>query len=222
MVDNAETQLDYTTIRSPIAGRTGIRLVDPGNILHAATATGIVVVTQVQPISVIFTLPADRLQGVDKAMAAAPLKAVARSRDGGSELGRGTVGLIDNQIDRTTGTMRLKATFPNRDNTLWPGDFVNVRVLVRTRRDVLTIPSAAVQRGPNGAFAYVVKRDGTVDMRLLQLGEEAGATTVVEGGLRDGERVTTSNQYRLQPGASVQIVAPAAGGAGRAEGTPAP
>jgi multidrug efflux system membrane fusion protein len=206
MIDNARTQLDYTTIRSPIHGRTGIRLTDPGNIVHAATATGIVVVTQVQPISVIFTLPADGLSAVTKAMALAPLSVTAISRDGKNPLGSGTVGLIDNQIDQATGTMRLKATFPNQDSRLWPGDFVNARVLVQTRRDVLTIPSIAVQRGPRGVFAYVVKPDSTVEMRPLQVGEESGAVTIVEKGLQAGERVTTNNQYRLQPGSRVQLV----------------
>ncbi|HEX4586064.1 MAG TPA: efflux RND transporter periplasmic adaptor subunit [Burkholderiaceae bacterium] len=206
MIDNARTQLDYTTIRSPIQGRTGIRLTDPGNIVHAATATGIVVVTQMQPISVIFTLPADGLSAVRTAMALAPLQVTAISRDGKNPLGSGTVGLIDNEIDQTTGTMRLKATFPNQDGRLWPGDFVNARVLLQTRRNALTIPSTAVQRGPDGVYAYVVKPDSTVEMRPLQVAEESAGITVIEKGLQDGERVTTSNQYRLQPGTRVQVV----------------
>jgi len=207
VVDNARTQLDYTMIRSPINGRTGIRMVDPGNILHAATASSIVVVTQVQPISLIFTLPSETLQAVHKAMEKGPVAVTALSRDGKTQLGNGVVGLIDNQIDQTTGTMRLKAVFPNKDNKLWPGDFVNARVLVQTRYNVLTIPTTAVQRGPNGAFAYVVKADSTVEMRPLKLGEETGSITIVENGLKDGERVTTSNQYRLQPNAPVRVVA---------------
>lgn len=222
VIDNARTQLDYTTIRSPIQGRTGIRLVDPGNILHTAAATGIVVVTQVQPISVIFTLPTDTLQAVSAAMASAPVAVAALSRDGKTRLGSGIIGLIDNQIDQTTGTMRLKATFPNQDNRLWPGDFVNVRVLVRTRHAVLTVPSAAIQRGPAGVFAYVVKPDSTVEMRPLKLGEEAGAITVVEQGLQDGERVTTSNQYRLQPHARVQVTRADGGASASSAGARAP
>jgi membrane fusion protein, multidrug efflux system len=210
-IDSARTQLDYTTIRSPIQGRTGIRLTDPGNIVHAATATGIVVVTQVQPISVVFTLPADGLHAVSQAMAAGPLAVTAISRDGMNPLGSGTVLLIDNQIDQTTGTMRLKATFPNKESKLWPGDFVNARVLVQTRREVLTIPSTAVQRGPAGVFAYVVTPDNTVQMRSLQVGEESGAVTIVEKGLQPGDRVTTSNQYRLQPGSHVQVMTASAG-----------
>jgi membrane fusion protein, multidrug efflux system len=209
-IDNAKTQLSYTTIRSPIYGRTGIRLTDPGNIVHAATATGIVVVTQVQPISVIFTLPADSLATVREAMASGPLPVTAISRDGKKPLGSGTVELIDNQIDQTTGTMRLKAKFENKDSTLWPGDFVNARVLVLTRHDALTIPSTAVQRGPNGVFAYVVTAADTVEMRRLQVGEESGALTIVQKGLQQGERVTTSNQYRLQPGTHVRAMDPPA------------
>ncbi|HSY27629.1 MAG TPA: efflux RND transporter periplasmic adaptor subunit, partial [Burkholderiaceae bacterium] len=205
-IDSAQTQLDYATIRSPISGLTGIRLVDPGNIVHAATATGIVVVTQVQPISVIFTLPADSLQAVRKAMASGLVTVNAVSRDGKGQLGSGSVSLIDNQIDQTTGTMRLKATFPNKENKLWPGDFVNARVLLQTRQHVLTIPSSALQRGPDGVFAYVVKADSTIEMRPLTLGEEAGAVSIVEKGLQEGERVTTSNQYRLQPNAHVQVL----------------
>ncbi len=156
-IDNARTNLAYTTIRSPIQGRTGIRLTDPGNILHAANSTGIVVVTQVQPISVIFTLPADALYSVNRALASGAVAVTALSRDGKTLLGTGTVKLIDNQIDQTTGTIRLKGVFPNQDNKLWPGDFVNARVMVETRHDALTIPSAAIQRGPNGVFAYVVQ-----------------------------------------------------------------
>jgi multidrug efflux system membrane fusion protein len=209
-IDGAKTQLDYATIRSPIAGRTGIRMTDPGNIVHAANATPIVVVTQVQPISVVFTLAAENLQAVKAAMAAAPVTVAAISRDGRTSLGSGTVGLIDNQIDQTTGTMKLKASFPNQDNKLWPGDFVNARVLLQTRRGVLTIPDTAIQRGPDGQFAYVVKPDSTVEIRPLQLGEESGGFTVVAKGLQEGETVTTTNQYRLQAGAKVQVVTPAA------------
>jgi multidrug efflux system membrane fusion protein len=209
-IDGAKTQLDYATIRSPITGRTGVRMTDPGNVVHAANATPIVVVTQVQPISVVFTMAAENLQAVRTAMAAAPVTVAAISRDGKTPLGNGTIGLIDNQIDQTTGTMKLKASFPNQDNKLWPGDFVNARVLLQTRRGVLTIPDSAIQRGPDGQFAYVLKPDSTVEIRPLQLGEEKSGFTVVEKGLQEGETVTTTNQYRLQAGAKVQVVAPAA------------
>src|ERR1022692_896364 len=196
LIDNARTQLDYTRITSPINGRTGIRLVDPGNIVHAADTTGIVVVTQVQPISVIFTLPEEELGAVAQALAAGPVKVATVSRDGGAQLDEGTLTLIDNQIDQATGTVKLKATFDNVHNTLWPGQYVNTRVLVRTDRDALTIPDAAVQLGPDGPFTYVVKNDSAVEVRPLHIGEASGGTTIVTRGLALDERVVTSNQYR--------------------------
>ena len=218
-IDNARTQLDYTTIRSPIAARTGIRLTDPGNIVRAAAGTGIVVLTQVQPITVLFTLPSDALAAVRQAMAAGVVKVSALSRDDATVLDTGAVALIDNQVDQSTGTIRLKAIFPNEQNKLWPGDFVNARLLARTRKHVLTIPSKAVQRGPNGVFAYVVKSDNTVEQRSLVVGEETAAATIVEKGLAQGDRVTTSNQYRLQPGAHVQLLdAPGGTAPGAASG----
>jgi membrane fusion protein, multidrug efflux system len=204
-IDSAKTQLDYTTITSPIPGRTGIRLVDPGNNLHAASTTGIVVVTQIQPISVIFTLPEEDLLAINAGLAAGPVAVTALSRDGKTELGQGTVMLVDNQIDQTTGTIRLKASFPNGDNKLWPGEFINARALERTQHNVLTIPTAAIQRGPSGVFAYVVKPDSTIEMRPLQVGEDSGTVTVVTSGLQAGERVTTSNAYRMQAGIHVSF-----------------
>jgi membrane fusion protein, multidrug efflux system len=211
IIDNAHTQLDYTHIVSPINGRTGIRLVDPGNIVHAADTTGIVVVTQLQPISVIFTLPEEDLGAVSSALSAGVVKVMTLSRDGAQELDQGTLSLIDNQISQATGTARLKATFSNDKNTLWPGQYVNARVLVRTDRNALTLPSSAVQRGPDGPFTYVVKSDSTVEARPLEIGDDSGGVTVVKKGLALNERVVTTNQYRLQPGAHVRS-ADAAGG----------
>jgi membrane fusion protein, multidrug efflux system len=205
IVDNARTQLQYTRITSPIDGRTGIRLIDPGNIVRAAGTSGIVVVTQVQPISVIFTLPEEDIRAVNAALAAGPVQVTTLSRDGGAELDQGTLTLVDNEIDQTTGTAKLKATFSNSRDTLWPGQYVNVRVLVRTDRNALTLPSTAVQLGPNGPFTYVVKSDATVEVRPLKIGEESGGMTVINGGLAVNERVVTSNQYRLQPGARVRV-----------------
>jgi multidrug efflux system membrane fusion protein len=216
MIDNARTQLDYTRITSPINGRTGIRLVDPGNIVHAAATTGIVVVTQVQPISVIFTLPEEDLATVNTALSAGPVNVTTVSRDGGTELDQGTLTLVDNQIDQTTGTAKLKATFGNAHNTLWPGQYVNARVLVRTLRNALTLPTTAVQLGPNGPFTYVVKPDSTVEVRQLKIGEESGGLTVVGTGLALNERVVTSNQYRLQAGVHVRVTAEAAAGGTKA------
>ena len=209
-IDNARTQLEYSTITSPIDGRTGIRKVDVGNNVHATDTGGIVVVTQVQPITVIFTLPEESLPQINKAMGAGALPVAAVARDESTQLDSGTVQLVDNQIDQTTGTIRLKAVFPNTDNALWPGQYVNARVLVRTQQNALTVPPAALQRGPNGMFAYVIKEDSTVEVRPLQVGQENGDIAVVMSGLREGERVAITNQYRLEPGAHVRIVQPAA------------
>jgi multidrug efflux system membrane fusion protein len=209
-IDNARTQLDYTRIISPIEGRTGVRLIDPGNIVHAADTTGIVVVTQVQPIAVISTLPEEDLGAVGAALAAGPVKVTTEARNGGNELDEGTLSLIDNQIQQATGTMKLKAIFKNERNTLWPGQYVNARVLVRTDRRAVTIPSAAVQLGPNGPFTYVVKIDSTVDARPLKIGDESNGMTIVTSGLTLHERVVTTNQYRLQAGSRVRVTAAAA------------
>ena len=204
LVNNARTQLDYTRITSPINGRTGIRLIDPGNIVRAAGTSGIVVVTQVQPIAVVFTLPEEELGAVGTAMSAGPVQVTTLSRDGGAVLDTGTLSLIDNQIDQATGTAKFKAIFNNAHNSLWPGQYVNARVLVRTENNALTLPTTAIQLGPDGPFTYVVKSDSTVEVRPLELGEESGALTVVKKGIALNERVVTSNQYRLQAGVHVR------------------
>src|SRR5450759_4985734 len=191
-IDEARTQLDYTRITSPIDGRTGIRLIDPGNIVHAADITGIVVVTQVQPISVNFTLPEEALGAIGRALAAGTVKVTTVTRDGAEVLDEGTLALVDNQIDQSTGSIKLKATFDNVRNTLWPGQYVNARVLVRTERNALTIPDAAVQLGPDGPFTYVVKRDSTVEVRPLKIGDASDGMTIVTRGLALDEHVVTS------------------------------
>lgn len=213
-IDNARTQLDYTTITSPIDGRTGIRLVDPGNNVRATDTGGIVVVTELEPISVISSLPEEDFTRLSAALARGAVTAVALSRDGREELDRGTVALIDNQIDQTTGTIRVKATLPNRERRLWPGEFVNVRLLTEIRHQVLTIPAAALERGPDGLFAYLVQADSTVAVAPVTAGEPVGGVVVVETGLKAGDRVVTSNHYRLQPGARIRANATssAAGG----------
>jgi multidrug efflux system membrane fusion protein len=207
-IDNARTQLSYATIVAPIDGVTGIRLVDPGNMVHATQTNGIVVLTKVQPITCIFTLPEQIFPQLQRALRAGPVPVVALSRSASgasdTELDRGTVELINNQIDQASGTLQVKAVFPNANETLWPGEFVNARVLLQTLHDALTIPTAAIQRGPQGVFAYVVKADSTVEARTLQIGQHTQGRTVVTGGLRAGERVVTSNQYQLQPGALVK------------------
>ena len=203
LIDNARTQLDYTRIVSPIDGRTGIRLIDPGNIVHAADTTGIVVVTQVQPITVIFTLPEEDLSQVSAALTAGSVKVNTMARGGGPELDEGTLSLIDNQIDQATGSVKLKAIFKNAKNRLWPGQYVDARVLVRTDQKTMTIPSAAVQLGPNGPYTFVVKKDSTVEIRPLKIAQDVDGTTIVTSGLQLNEQVVTTNQYRLQAGTTV-------------------
>lgn len=203
-IDNAKTQLDYTTIEAPIDGRTGFRLVDQGNNVHATDTTGIVMITQIHPISVVFTLPEDDLNSVQQALAAGNVQATAIADDGKTVLGKGKLVLADNMIDQTTGTARFKAEFPNTDNALWPGAFVNIQVLLQTRHDALTIPSVAVERGPSGLFAYVVKPDAKVEARPIQVGVNTGAYAVVDNGLAPGEEVVTAGQYRLEPGITVK------------------
>ena len=204
-IENARTQLSYTTILAPIDGRTGIRLVDPGNIVHAADTGGIVVMTQIQPISVVFTLPEDDVPRMTEALARGPVSVVALARDNGTVLDEGTVALLDNQIDQTTGTIRVKATFPNLHQRLWPGEFVTARVLVQMHEQALTIAAAALQRGPDGMFAYVIEPDSTVSVRALKVTLLDENTVIVDSGLAAGERVVTSNLYRLQPGALVRL-----------------
>ncbi|HEY1723515.1 MAG TPA: efflux RND transporter periplasmic adaptor subunit [Magnetospirillaceae bacterium] len=207
-IDNAKIQLDYSTITAPIDGRTGIRLIDEGNIIRAAGTAGIVVITQLHPISVIFTLPQDDLPQVSAAMAAGPVQVAAIARDNKTVLDSGKIALIDNQIDQTTGTIRLRANFDNPHDSLWPGEFVNARVLLKDQANVLTIPSAAVQRGVNGFFVYVVKPDNTVDARPIKVSMDNGSVAVIEDGVSEGEKVVTRGQYRLEPGAPVRIVQP--------------
>jgi len=207
-IDNARTQLDYTTIRSPIDGRTGIRQVDPGNNVHAADTTGMVVVTQLEPISVIFSLPEEEFTQLSAALARGPVSATALSRADQAVLDTGTVALIDNEIDQTTGTLRVKATMPNTQRRLWPGEFVNVRVQTQLRRAVLTIPASALERGPDGVFTYVVQPDSTIKVADLKIGEQTADVVVVEQGLAAGDQVVASNQYRLQPGSRIRANTP--------------
>lgn len=206
-IDAAKTQLAYTSVAAPFSGRTGLRLVDEGNIVRAGDTTGIVVITQLQPICVLFTLPQDQLPSLVAAMAAGPVPATALASDGKTHLDEGTVNLIDNRIDPTTGTVRLRATFANQDGRMWPGQFVNVRVLIDTLHNALTVPTDAVSQGPNGSFVYVVEPDNTTEMRVVEVGRNSRDVTQIVTGLKPGEHVVTQGQYRLKPGARVQILA---------------
>ena len=204
-IDAAQVQLDYATIAAPISGRTGIRLVDQGNIVHASDQSGIVVINQVQPITVVFTLPEENLPAINRERAKGPLTVVAVSRGGREELARGELTLVDNQIDTTTGTIKLKATFANDQETLWPGQFVNARLLLRTESNAVTVPSDAVERGANGLYAYVATDDGKADLRWLKVGQISDGTAVVEAGIKEGEKVVVAGQYRLQPGSPIEL-----------------
>lgn len=205
-VEAAQVQLDYTTIKAPLSGRTGVRMVDQGNIVHATDTTGIVIITQLQPISVRFTLPQDQLQEVVHEMAATktPLQVVAQGRADQQQLSTGTLSLVDNQIDQSTGSVRLKATFPNTNFTLWPGQYVNIELRLKTLPQVVTVPSTAVQRGPDGMYVYVVKPDQTVAMQPVTVGQMSGGISVIDKGLGADTRIVVAGQYRLQPGAKIQ------------------
>lgn len=205
-IEAAQVQLDYTTIRAPISGRTGIRLVDQGNIVHAANTTGLVVITQLQPISVVFTLPQDELQSVIHEMGAskAPLIAVAQGRDDRRTLDTGTLSLVDNQIDPTSGSVRLKAVFPNSRYTLWPGQFVNVRLQLKTLDNVVTVPSTAVQRGPDGMFVYTVKPDTSIAIQPVSVAQMSQGTSVIDKGVAAGTPIVVAGQFRLKPGSRVE------------------
>ena len=202
-IENARLQLDYARITSPIDGITGARQVDPGNVIHASDTNGIVVITQLDPIAVFFTLPQDDLPRVSEAMSRGPLTVEAFSRDGDQSLGSGVVTLIDNQINTATATIRLKATFANPGHTLWPNLFVKARLLLTNKRGAIVIPSPVVQRGPQGAFAYVVKGDQTAEMRPIEIDLTQGDLTIVSKGLSAGEKVVTDGQFQLRPGSKL-------------------
>jgi multidrug efflux system membrane fusion protein len=202
-IDNAQTQVDYTTIKSPLSGKTGFRLVDPGNIVHAADTTGIVSIVKLQPISVVFTAPEEQLQQINKALAGGKLPVEALSSDGTKVLAQGHLALVNNQIDQASGTIQMKATFENTDNALWPGLSVATRLLVNTQRNVVVVPNDAIQHGPNGLYAFVVGDGNKVTVRNLKTGDEGDTKTVVLQGVDAGERVVVAGQYRLTPNAVV-------------------
>jgi multidrug efflux system membrane fusion protein len=202
-IDNAETQLDYTTIRSPMSGKTGFRFVDPGNIVHAGDTTGIVSIVKLQPISVVFTAPEEEIGQINDALAAGTVPVMALSSDGTRVLAQGHLALVDNQVDQASGTIRMKATFQNTDNALWPGLSVATRLLVNTRKNVVVVPNDAIQHGPNGLYVFVVGNADKTEMRDIKIGNEGAAQTIVEEGLAAGERVVVAGQYRLTQGAAI-------------------
>jgi multidrug efflux system membrane fusion protein len=206
---SARTQLGYTRITAPITGIAGIRQVDVGNLVTANGGTGIVVLTQVHPINVLFTLPEQYLDQVRGGQAEAPLKVAALDRTDAHVIAEGELKVIDNQIDTTTGTFKLKSEFSNENNALWPGQFVNVRLQVKTVQGGIVVPSTAVQRGPDGTYAYVLQPDDTVAMKPITVAGDAGdAGTLVASGIAAGDRVVTEGQFRLKPGSKVNPLAP--------------
>jgi membrane fusion protein, multidrug efflux system len=203
-IDNAQTQLSYTTIRSPLTGKTSFRLIDPGNIVHASASTGIVTIVKLQPISVVFTAPEEDVPAINKALAAGVVPVDALSSDALTMLSHGHLALVNNSVDQASGDIRMKATFANADNVLWPGLSVSTRLLLDTLHDVIVVPVDAVQRGPNGLYAYVVGKDDKVTMRGIKVSQEGQQLSVVTQGLSPGENVVTEGQDRLREGALVQ------------------
>jgi multidrug efflux system membrane fusion protein len=204
-IETAQTQLDYTDIKAPSDGRMGVRMVDPGNIVRASDPGAIAVLVQTQPAAVMFTLPAQTLDTVREAAKRGTVEAVAYDRDNRNVLSVGTLQTIDNLIDQTTASYRLKATFSNADEKLWPGEFVNIRLLVDTRANALVVPNAAIQRGPKGMFVWAVTEKSTATPKPVQTGPSVDDITIVDAGVGDGERVVTGGQYKLKSGAPVSI-----------------
>jgi multidrug efflux system membrane fusion protein len=202
-IDNARLLLDYTHIRAPLDGTTGVRLVDQGNLVHASDTTGIVIITQLDPMAVLFTLPQDDLARISKQFAEGPLVVEAYNRDGAARLATGSLELVDNQVNQATATIRLKAIFPNPNKSLWPNQFLKTRLLLLTEKDALVVPAAAVQRGPQGTFVYVVGKDQTAVLRPVELGATVDQLAIVTKGVAPGEQVVVEGQNQIKPGAKV-------------------
>jgi membrane fusion protein, multidrug efflux system len=205
-IESAQVQLGYTRLTSPINGVTGIRQIDIGNIIHPTDPNGLVVVTQLQPISVIFTLPESDLVQIQQAMAKGPLTALAYSQDDKVQLDKGTLAVLDNQIIQSSGSVRLKADFPNSERRLWPGQLIDVRLQVEALPDALTVSSTAIQQGPQGAYVYVINPDDTVKQQPVTVGQTAARRTVITSGVAAGEQIVESGQSRLQPGSGVTVL----------------
>ncbi|WP_426537055.1 efflux RND transporter periplasmic adaptor subunit [Bradyrhizobium sp. McL0615] len=216
-IENAQTQLDYATIKAPFSGVAGLRQVDVGNIVNAATQTGIVSIAQIEPIAVIFTAPEDQLPAIKAALNASPPKVIALSTDGKRVLSTGTLALINNQVDTTSGTIRLKAVFDNKDHALWPGQSVSTRLLIKTLKDATVVADDAVQHGPDGLYAYAVNTENKAELRKIKVTNSIDGRSVVDEGLSPGQQVITSGQYKVQPGALVSTaVASSDAGAAKA------
>ena len=204
-IEMAQLQVQFTTITSPLDGRVGLRLVDPGSIVHVTDPNGLVTVTQMEPIAAIFSLTQDALPGLRENMAKGALTVVALTRDGSQEIATGKLIFVDSQIDPATGQVRLKAIFENKGRTLWPGQFITARILLRTEKNAVTIPAKAVQNGPNGTYVFIIKPDGSVAMQPVTLGNVNGGVAVVRTGLEPGAHIVVEGQYRLEPGSRVEV-----------------
>jgi multidrug efflux system membrane fusion protein len=202
-ISNAQTQLDYTAIKAPISGVVGLRQVDIGNIVNASAQTGIVTITQIEPITVIFTAPEEQLPDIKDAQGATPLKTIAITTDGKRPLAQGTLSVVNNQVDSTSGTIRLKAVFDNKDHALWPGQSVSTRLLVSTMKDATVVPDDAVQHGTSGLYSYVVGQDNKAELRKVKVSQSIDGRSVIEQGLAPGEKVIVSGQFKVAPGTLV-------------------
>jgi multidrug efflux system membrane fusion protein len=200
---NAQTQLDYTQVKAPISGVAGLRQVDVGNIVNAATQTGIVTIAQIEPIAVIFTAPEEQLPYINEAQSVQPLKVIALTTDGKKTLSTGALAVVNNQVDTTSGTIRLKAVFDNKDHALWPGQSVSTRLLVKTLKDATVVPDDAIQHGNDGLYAYAVGKDNKADLRKVKVSQSIDGRSVVDEGLSPGDQVITAGVYKVRPGTLV-------------------
>jgi multidrug efflux system membrane fusion protein len=202
-ISNTQTQVDYTTVKAPISGVAGLRQVDVGNIVNASTQTGIVTIAQIEPIAVIFTAPEDQLPYINEAQSTQPLKVIALTTDGKKTLSDGALSVINNQVDTTSGTIRLKAVFDNKNHALWPGQSVSTRLLMKTLKDATVVPDDAIQHGTDGLYAYAVNQDNKAELRKLKVSYSIDGRSVVDDGLSPGQQVITAGQYKVQPGTLV-------------------
>jgi membrane fusion protein, multidrug efflux system len=212
-IANAQTQLDYTAVKSPIPGVAGLRQVDIGNIVNASTQTGMVTIAQIEPIAVIFTAPEEQLPYINEAQARQPLKVIAITTDGKKPLAEGSLAVVNNQVDTTSGTIRLKAVFDNKNHALWPGQSVSTRLLVKTLKDATVVPDDAIQHGTDGLYAYAVNQDNKAELHKVKVSQSIDGRSVVDEGLSPGQQVITAGQYKVSPGTLVTTAVASSGAA---------